>query len=226
MQTQDERIFISYARADGPFVRSLVAQMQRAKVPVWLDEAEISPGSRWDQAIEQALNACASVLLVLSPDAVKSHNVLDEMAFALDEGKRIIPVKYKECKIPLRLRRIQYIDFTADHDSALRQLVEFCVPKVGAPALGATERVDRPRRKPRGRVFMYHVRLEGSEDHNQRFLTELHSFPFVERQTRFIIENEPGISRVAVFSERDFEPYELAEIASHSGTRIVELIER
>ena len=226
MQTQDERIFINYAREDCPFVRSVVAQLRNAGVPVWMDEADISPGARWDQAIEQALNACSSVLVVLSPDAVKSHNVLDEMAFALDEGKRIIPIKHKECNIPLRLRRIQYIDFTADHDSALRKLVEFCVPKIAAPPPGASPRVDRPRKVPRARVFMYHVRLEGSQDQNQRFLTELHSFPFVERQTRFIIENEAGISRVAVFSERDFEPVEMAEIASRSGTRIVEFIER
>jgi TIR domain len=226
MQTQDDRIFVSYAREDCAFVQSVVAHLRSVGVPLWMDESDIRPGERWDQAIEQALKACSDVLVVLSPEAVKSNNVLDEIAFAVDEGKRIIPIKHKECNIPLRLRRIQYIDFTADQNSALRRLVEFCVPKIAALAPDHSPRVDRPRKVPRGRVFMYHVRLEGSPDQNQLFLTKLLSFPFVERQTRFIIENEPRISRVAVFSERDFEPVEMEEIANRSGTQIVEFIER
>jgi CheY-like chemotaxis protein len=39
--------------------------------------------------------------------------------FALEEGKKILPIMTEECDLPFRLRRLQYIDFTTDYDVAL-----------------------------------------------------------------------------------------------------------
>jgi serine/threonine-protein kinase len=49
-------------------------------------------------------------------------HVKDEIAYAIDEKKQIIPVLYRRCKIPLRIRRIQRSDFTIDYDYGLQQV--------------------------------------------------------------------------------------------------------
>jgi hypothetical protein len=47
----------------------------------------------------------------LSPEAAESQNVSDEWNYALEEGKTLIPLYYRSCSIPMRLRRLQWIDF-------------------------------------------------------------------------------------------------------------------
>ncbi|MFQ5631384.1 MAG: formylglycine-generating enzyme family protein, partial [bacterium] len=49
--------------------------------------------------------------------------VLDELAFALDEKKPIVPVLLKKCRLPYRIRRLQHVDFTGDYEPALKQLL-------------------------------------------------------------------------------------------------------
>ena len=61
-------------------------------------------GTRWARKIEDALNACPRMMVILSPSSVNSTNVEDEVSFALEERKTVIPVLYRECKIPFRLQ--------------------------------------------------------------------------------------------------------------------------
>jgi hypothetical protein len=224
MQSHDEKLFISYSRADRVFTQVLVADLRRTGIAVWLDETDIPPGAKWDQAIEAALEGCSSVLFVLSPSSIESTNVLDEIAFALDEGKRIIPIKHKECKTPLRLRRVQQIDFTTDYSSALKRLVDHCKPAATLSVATSSNTVRAPK-KPHGRVFMYHIRVAGTREDNQPLLDELLKFSFVERQSRFINEADNTASRVALFSERDFELHEVQEIAARCNSTVIEVIE-
>ena len=63
-------------------------------------------------------------MIILSPKSVESENVLDEVAFAINEGKQIITVLFQVCKIPFRLSRKQYIDFTKDYEAGLRDLLK------------------------------------------------------------------------------------------------------
>lgn len=50
--------------------------------------------------------------------------MLDEIAYALDEKKSVIPVIYKSGDIPLRIRRLQRLDFTNAYSAALANLVK------------------------------------------------------------------------------------------------------
>ena len=123
MPAQD-RIFFSYAREDGDFALRLARDLRAAGQDLWLDQLDIPAGGRWDKSVEQALKSCQRLLVILSPAAVNSTNVMDEVSFALEEGKVVIPVLYNTCEIPFRLRRVQYVDFTQDYDSALPQLIK------------------------------------------------------------------------------------------------------
>ncbi|MFQ5632140.1 MAG: toll/interleukin-1 receptor domain-containing protein, partial [bacterium] len=88
----EKHTFICYARDDKEFVRKLANDLRAAGVNIWMDVLDIPAGARWDRAVDDALDACARLLIVLSPEAVASENVLDELAFALDEKKPIVPV--------------------------------------------------------------------------------------------------------------------------------------
>ncbi|MBZ5689676.1 MAG: toll/interleukin-1 receptor domain-containing protein [Acidobacteriia bacterium] len=115
--------FVSYARPDAPFALRLAADLRAAAVEVWLDQLDIKPGEPWDQAVEQAIKCCDSLLVVLSPRAVDSRPVMDEVSYALEANKRIVPVVVETCELPFRLRRLHYTDFTTDYDAALRRLL-------------------------------------------------------------------------------------------------------
>src|SRR5437588_10175171 len=105
------KTFFSYSREDSEFVVRLVKELRATGVAVWLDQLDINPGQHWDTEIEKALQECPRHVTVLSPAAVGSSNVMDEVSYALQEHKQVIPLLYSDCTIPFRLRRVQYIDF-------------------------------------------------------------------------------------------------------------------
>lgn len=124
MQAPGSKVFFSYARADSEFVLRLAEDMRSAGVDLWIDQLDIPTGARWDQTVENALKACPRFLLVLSPISVASQNVMDEVAFAIDQNKEILPILYQNCDTPFRIKRLQRIDFTEDYNKAFAKLLE------------------------------------------------------------------------------------------------------
>jgi hypothetical protein len=116
--------FFSYSRDDSAFVLQLAKDLKASGAAVWLDQLDIKPGEHWDNAIQSALEHCTSMLLILSPSSVASSNVMDEVSYAIDEGRLIIPVLHRTCNIPFRLRRVQYIDTQTDYPGAVRELAD------------------------------------------------------------------------------------------------------
>jgi formylglycine-generating enzyme required for sulfatase activity len=95
-----------------------------------MDQLDLRPGSHWDLEVERALSSCNEMIVILSPASVESSNVMDEVAFALDEGKTVIPVMYQQCKTPFRLRRLHRVDFQTDYNRGLQELLRELVPEV------------------------------------------------------------------------------------------------
>jgi len=63
-------------------------------------------------------------LVILSPSSANSTNVEDEINFALEEHKTVIPVFYEDCKVPFQLRSLQYVDFRLDYVGGLKVLLK------------------------------------------------------------------------------------------------------
>jgi hypothetical protein len=122
--------FISYSREDAEFALRLAEDLKAAAAAVWLDQLDIAPGQRWAKAVQDALNDCPRMLVILSPASANSTNVDDEVSFALEEKKTVVPVLYRECRIPFRLRPIQYVDFTHDYDRGLKSLVRVLIAEL------------------------------------------------------------------------------------------------
>ena len=114
--------FVCYARDDEPFAITVAEAMRARAVPIWLDQWNIQPGADWSKAVDEGLNGCANVLIVLSPAAVASDEVASELRAALDSRKRIIPLLYRRCEIPIRLRLKQHIDCTGSQEVSDRTL--------------------------------------------------------------------------------------------------------
>jgi hypothetical protein len=85
---------------------------------------DIGPGEHWDSAVENALHICARHVTVLSPEAVGSQNVMDEVSYALEEHKQVIPLLYRDCTVPFRLRRVQWVDFRTDYATGFKNLAK------------------------------------------------------------------------------------------------------
>jgi hypothetical protein len=51
-------------------------------------------------------------MVILTPKSIASANVKDEIGYAIDTNKRILPILLEHANIPFRLRRFQYVDFT------------------------------------------------------------------------------------------------------------------
>ena len=115
--------FFSYSREDSVFVLRLSRDLRSAGAGVWIDQLDIEPGVPWDRRVEEALNDCPWVILVLSPSSVESENVRDEVSFALNKQKKIIPILYRKCDVPYRLARLQQIDFSSDYAYGLAILL-------------------------------------------------------------------------------------------------------
>lgn len=130
---QSPKYFFSYSKVDAEFALKLAKELRAAGANLWIDRLDIVGGERWDVAIEAALDSCEGMLAVLTPESTSSINVMDEVSYALEEGKHVVPVLHKECKIPFRLRRVQYIDFTASYDRGLAALLKAL--KIERPAV-------------------------------------------------------------------------------------------
>jgi hypothetical protein len=139
MPQQTACAFFSYSREDSEFVLKLASSLKDHGAAAWLDQLDIKPGQHWDSAVESALADCPNMLLILSPSSVASQNVMDEVSYAIDEQKLIIPVLYRTCKIPFRLRRVQYVDARTEYDKALEELLHLLSPTENAEA----ERAER-----------------------------------------------------------------------------------
>jgi hypothetical protein len=125
MNMAKPKIFFSYSRADGSaFALRLAVDLKKKGFNVWIDQQDIRAGLEWDTEIEKALETCDCVLFVETEKSVVSNNVLDEVYYALEQNKKVIPLIYVDSRTPFRLNRLQHIDFTKNYDTGLALLVK------------------------------------------------------------------------------------------------------
>jgi hypothetical protein len=106
------QIFISYSHSDTAFAAKLAKDLEKVGYEVWFDRTDIKTGSRWDDEIVKGLDASNIFIVLLSDASTESQNVKDEIGYALDHNKQILPLLIKPCEVPFRLRRVQYVDFS------------------------------------------------------------------------------------------------------------------
>ena len=117
-------LFISYSRKNKETALRLAKDLKNYGIAVWLDLLNLEPGTHWDIAIQNALEDSRGLIVLLSIPSVASKYVLSEIDCVLEQNKKIIPILLEECRVPLLLRRVQYIDFTQSYDDGYYLLLE------------------------------------------------------------------------------------------------------
>jgi hypothetical protein len=130
--------FLSYSRSDERFALKFAKDLRAHGVAVWVDQLDIRPSEHWDRAVERAVRDCRGLVVILSPHSAASDNVADEISFAIDSGKPILPVMIERCTPPLRITRMHMIDATINYEGALQQ----CLAEIRRGGGGAN--ADRP----------------------------------------------------------------------------------
>ena len=113
-------VFISYAREDGDFVRKLHQQLSACGREVWVDWEGIAPSAKWQEEIEQAIDAADALLFVLSPTSLASEVCAQELEHALASHKRIVPVVADDVvasSVPSALAKLNWI-FAREQDDS------------------------------------------------------------------------------------------------------------
>ncbi len=116
-------IFISYSRKDSEQALQLAELLRAAGMDVWIDQHGIAGAEQWATEIVEGIRACATFIVLLSPNSVKSENVLREVSLASEKHKRVLPVDLEPTILPSSfeyplagLQRVAISDF----DSILR----------------------------------------------------------------------------------------------------------
>ncbi|HEX6271015.1 MAG TPA: toll/interleukin-1 receptor domain-containing protein [Anaerolineales bacterium] len=123
------QVFTSYSRRDTEIVDTVVGEMTRAGIDVWLDRADIKAGNTWRVQIVEAIDTCAAFVLMLSPNSAASDNVRREIDLSQDSGCTIFAMMLEPVKIPAAIRYqlagLQFIDVQMlGFDKAVSQLIE------------------------------------------------------------------------------------------------------
>ncbi len=90
------QIFVSYSRRDSRFVESVKPELENLGLDVWLDLEAIPPSANWRDEIQDGIERCEALILIVSPDSTTSPEVADEIVRAERLGKRIVPVIHRE----------------------------------------------------------------------------------------------------------------------------------
>jgi len=105
-------IFISHSTHDDAFVDNLRAALLRRGYETWVDHHDMPTGVLWDDIVEKQISRSDLMILVWSPTAHASENVGVEWREFKSKGRPIFILKLKDAPLPMRLRHINYLDFT------------------------------------------------------------------------------------------------------------------
>ena len=92
-------IFVSYARKDISFADKIVQALAERDLDTWIDWKSIPKGEYWEQEIYRGIDEADAFLFLISPDSVQSQMCSKEIARAVKNSKRILPIVIRDTDI-------------------------------------------------------------------------------------------------------------------------------
>ncbi|MBZ0279545.1 MAG: TIR domain-containing protein [Anaerolineae bacterium] len=106
-------VFISYSRKNSPFARRLIDKLVLTGKDAWVDWEGIPLTSpNWWAEIKAGIEGAHNFVFIMSPDSMSSVVCNMELDYAIELGKRIVPVVYQDTKIHETFASIE--DYTPD----------------------------------------------------------------------------------------------------------------
>lgn len=104
-------VFLSYNSKNEDFAELVKLKLEKEKIQVWKDTNQIYAGTEWRNEIDHGLLNSEIIIVLLNKISTQSPYVTYEWAFALGNGKTIIPVLIEDCEVHPRIEILQYFDF-------------------------------------------------------------------------------------------------------------------
>ena len=127
------KIFISYAREDKTHAVRLYKDLGALGGQPWIDVSQLVAGIDWRMQIEDALDNCDYVILLLSHHSIeKTGYVQAEKRYILDRLDHmppgvvfLIPVRLEECNPRHRqLRKLHRVDLFPSWDKGFKEIAK------------------------------------------------------------------------------------------------------
>jgi hypothetical protein len=121
-------VFVGYAHADKAVAYPELLRIRSLGIKVWYDEG-IEPSREWSEEVASALKNSAAFVALITPTAVDSRNVRNEISFALSWNKPLFAIHLAQTKLPMGLQlqmgAVQAImRWQMDEDSYERKLAK------------------------------------------------------------------------------------------------------
>jgi len=113
------KVFISHSSKDKNFVTKLKKDLNDNLIDTWFDKDEMFPGDDLMEKLIDGLDKSTHFLIILSPSSIESEWVQLELRNALNQIQeetieKIIPIRYRCCKIPKSLERLLFVDLSEE----------------------------------------------------------------------------------------------------------------
>lgn len=152
------KVFISYAREDREQALRLSRHLEALGAQPWVDLTHMIPGGDWRVQIEDALDACDYVVLLLSHNSIEKNGFVQvEKRYILDRLDHmplgaifLIPARLEKCNPRHRqIQRIHRIDLFPSWDEGVGRIAKAIgLPKEAIPESEVPrERIRRERKK-------------------------------------------------------------------------------
>lgn len=128
------KVFICHSSIDKPVVERIVQRLAQANVLTFYDRHGIGVGMSITNTIRRAIAEVGYVLVCLSPKALESQWVRQEIAWGLEHAERlgpngedfILPVRVAPFVLPDELKFLgdrKYADVAADFESGIQAII-------------------------------------------------------------------------------------------------------
>jgi hypothetical protein len=129
-------VFISYSTKDKVVADAIVAALEGQGYRCWYAPRDIKPGAGWGEAITDAINECKIFVMVFSKNSNQSKRVLEEVFFAITEGKTVIPFRIENLDptgaMRLHLSMLHWLDaYQPSWRAHLERLIESVSAELG-----------------------------------------------------------------------------------------------
>ena len=162
-------VFMSHSRLDRSIAIQVIHALALYGLTVWWD-GEIDGGEMWRRTIKQRLEDCGTVVVLWTPNSVKSDAVIEEAAVGA-RRKRLIPLLMDNCEIPYGFSEINYIPLIGwdgkRHDPEFQRVVGSVQRQLGGftPILTLEERAEILDQRKRQAYKEYELSLRGQIVH-------------------------------------------------------------
>jgi len=85
------QVFISYSHKDREYAHKLANELKRQGIETWFDDRTDQQG-KWPRVNQEGLDTCSTLIVVMSPDSHKSDWVQNEVRYATEKKKTILPI--------------------------------------------------------------------------------------------------------------------------------------